>query len=243
MTTKRAFAIVAMALIPLAVGMAGRTRGVAGEKVHTPVVVLLGDSTTRDLGPEAPAVKREVDALIKSVKDRPAVINAGVGGDTAGGGLARLERSVLAHHPDVVTVSFGLNDTGSVRPATFKENLANLVQALHKANVKVVLMTSTPFDNERHVWAPKFKDKGGLDEYLDKELLASVRELADGKDVLLCDLHAIFKEEFRKNPESIATLICPDGVHLTPAGNDVMAKHMAPVIAAAITSLTSSPAP
>lgn len=38
------------------------------------------------------------------------VINAGVSGDSAPGGLARLERDVLRHAPDLAIVAFGLND-------------------------------------------------------------------------------------------------------------------------------------
>src|SRR4029077_5699237 len=39
-------------------------------------------------------------------------VNAGAGGDTAAGGLARLERDVLVHKPTVVTVAYGINDIG-----------------------------------------------------------------------------------------------------------------------------------
>ena len=38
------------------------------------------------------------------------VINAGISGHTTTEGLARLDRDVLQHKPDLVTVSFGLND-------------------------------------------------------------------------------------------------------------------------------------
>lgn len=41
----------------------------------------------------------------------PAVINAGVSGDNAKGGLERLERDVLSFKPDLVIVDFGLNDS------------------------------------------------------------------------------------------------------------------------------------
>ena len=35
------------------------------------------------------------------------VLNAGVSGDSSAGGLRRLERDVLSHLPDLVTVNFG----------------------------------------------------------------------------------------------------------------------------------------
>ncbi|MFO0007714.1 MAG: SGNH/GDSL hydrolase family protein, partial [bacterium] len=39
-----------------------------------------------------------------------AVINAGISGNTVADGLARLQRDVLDHQPQIVTISFGLND-------------------------------------------------------------------------------------------------------------------------------------
>ena len=41
----------------------------------------------------------------------PVIINAGASGDTAAGGLRRLERDVLSFKPDLVIVDFGLNDS------------------------------------------------------------------------------------------------------------------------------------
>lgn len=225
----------ALALLVAALGIAATKE--AKPVKDAPVVVVLGDSTTKGMGVDLPDLKRELEDLIKSSKDRPKLVNAGVGGDTAGGGLARLEQDVLAHQPDVVTVSFGLNDTGKDAPAKFKDNVKEIVAALQKAKVKVVLVTSTPFDNNRHSWGKvqKYQDQGGLDEYMDKELLDSVRKLAGDKGVPLCDLHALFQEEFKQDAGGIAKFIAADGVHMTQAGNALMAKHLAQAIAAALT--------
>ena len=48
------------------------------------------------------------------------VVNAGIGGDDAAGGLARLDRDVLSFKPDLVVINFGLND--SMHP-NFEEGL------------------------------------------------------------------------------------------------------------------------
>src|SRR5262245_1819973 len=92
-----------------------------GDDERSVTVVMLGDSTT--LCAPSPAGKkvtdRVQDGLREALKDKnlkAKVINAGVGGDTAKGGLARLPTAVLAHKPDVVTISFGLNDTGNSTP-------------------------------------------------------------------------------------------------------------------------------
>ena len=40
------------------------------------------------------------------------MINAGISGHTTVNALARIDRDVISHQPDVVTVMFGLNDVG-----------------------------------------------------------------------------------------------------------------------------------
>jgi lysophospholipase L1-like esterase len=193
-----------------------------------PVVVMLGDSTTDRGMPKQ--VKKLLDKRITSGLQRTTVINAGKGGDNATSALKRLKKDVLAHRPDIVTVSFGLNDTGGRKPDQFKDSLKKIVKTLRDADIQVILMTSTPFDNDRHGWGKGFRDLGGLDEYMDKEFCEKMRSLADGKKVLLCDLHAIFKAEFKKNTKLIDKVICPDGVHLTAEGNILAARHIAPII-------------
>jgi acyl-CoA thioesterase-1 len=204
-----------------------------------PVVVMLGDSTT-DRGMPT-FVKKQLDKLIASPLQRPTVINAGKGGDNATSALDRLEKDVLAHHPDIVTVSFGLNDTGGRKPDQFKESLKKIVKTLKDADIQVVLMTSTPFNNDRHGWGKGFEAEGGLDEYMDKEFCERMRSLADGKEVLLCDLHDIFKDEFKKDSDLINRVICPDGVHLTAEGNLLAAKYIAPIIYTLLTGKQMKP--
>ena len=139
---------------------------------------------------------------------------------------------MLAHHPDIVTVSFGLNDTGGRKPDQFKESLQKIIKILKAADIQVVLMTSTPFNNDRHGWGKRkeFQALGGLDEYMDREFCQKMRTLADGKGILLCDLHSIFKAKFRQDPSLINKVISPDGVHLTAEGYVLAAKHIGPVL-------------
>ena len=193
-----------------------------------PVVVMFGDSTT-DRG-LAPVVKKKLDELIQAPGLRPKVINAGKGGDNATSALERLQKDVLAHRPDIVTVSFGLNDTGGRKPDQFKESLGMMVRILKEANIQVVLMTSTPFNNEKHGWGKQFQELGGLDEYMNKEFCEKVRLLSKERKVPLCDLHSIFKGEFKKDSDLINKVISGDGVHLTAEGYTLMASRIAPIL-------------
>ena len=204
------------------------TPGSGGGSNAPPVVVMLGDSTTD--GGMPTAVKKLLDQRIEPPTVRPSFINAGKGGDNATSALERLEKDVLAHKPDIVTVSFGLNDAGARKPGQYGESIRTIVKTLKAAGIEVVLMTSTPFNNERHSWGKQFEELGGLDEYMDREFCEKVRRIAEEESVPLCDLHAIFKAEIEKDAGLIDKLISTDGVHLTGAGYDMVAKQIVPVL-------------
>src|SRR5690606_16509913 len=60
-----------------------------------PIVVLLGDSITAGLGlPAAQALPRQLHAALKALRQDSVVLGAGVSGDTAAGGAARVDRAV-----------------------------------------------------------------------------------------------------------------------------------------------------
>ena len=151
-------------------------------------------------------------------------------GDNATSALDRLQKDVLAHSPDIVTISFGLNDTGGRKPDQFKNSLEKMIKILHDAGIQIVLITSTPFDNRRHSWGKRFEDLGGLDEYMDKEFCQKMRSLANGKTVKLLDLHTIYRDAFRKDAALLTKMICSDGVHLTGDGTRHVAEKIAPML-------------
>jgi lysophospholipase L1-like esterase len=69
------------------------------------------------------------------------VINAGISGHTTAEGLNRLDRDVLSHQPDLVTISFGLNDMTRFSEEQFRANLETLVTRCRQAHSSVVLCT------------------------------------------------------------------------------------------------------
>jgi len=194
------------------------------------IVVMLGDSTTDQGLPWV--VLKELNQKLKIPLSRKRMINAGKGGDNATSALRRLELDVLAHKPNIVTVSFGLNDTGGRKPKEYGQSVRKIVRALKAANINVILMTSTPFNNQRHFWAKQkeFQKMGGLDEYMDREFCEQVRTISKEENVLLCDLHKIFKAKFKQDSEAINRLISRDGVHLTGEGLNLMAQQIAPLL-------------
>ncbi|TXI80053.1 MAG: hypothetical protein E6Q40_15325 [Cupriavidus sp.] len=75
------------------------------------------------------------------------VINAGVGGDTAGDGLKRVDRDVVAIQPDLVLVAFGANGLGSSEEsqAAYKEALGGIVSTIKEKTRADVILLTTPF--------------------------------------------------------------------------------------------------
>lgn len=100
----------------------------------------------------------------------------------------------------------------------------------NKPGAKILLITSTPFNDARHPWNSRFQAKGGLDKYMDTKICAAARSLAKQYNLPLCDLHEHFVAQFKKDPALIDKLLFGDGVHLTDQGNEVAATFVAPYI-------------
>jgi lysophospholipase L1-like esterase len=79
-------------------------------------IVIFGDSVSHGFLLEEPDYENvywnRLRRMLNSVRDYVPVnmINASIGGTTAHASLARLDRQVLKHEPDLVIVCFGLND-------------------------------------------------------------------------------------------------------------------------------------
>lgn len=203
-------------------------------------IVMLGDSTTlsRDCAQGSKLtdfVQTRLDEWAAKCDRRVRVVNAGKGGDTAVGALERLERDVLFRHPDIVTISLGLNDTGKLTPEQFRTALEEIVRTIRRRSAaSILLVTSTPFVNEQHSWGKDFASKGGLDEYMDGKICSQMRDLSGELRLPICDLHEKFVFEFGRHPGLVSNIIRPDGVHLSEAGNRLAAEFLAPAIGSLI---------
>ncbi len=114
-----------------------------------------------------------------------------------------------------------------VSPPDFEANLAAMVQAARRQHVVPVLIT-----------APTSHEKGSEPEYLEKHWLrdlselvpihqhyvAIVRHVAKRSGALLCDLEAHFAA---LEPDEREGAFGQDGIHLTPAGELILADALA----------------
>lgn len=107
---------------------------------NLPVIVCYGDSLTAGHG--VIAGQTYPDYLQRDLDSRGYayhVINKGIDGNTTKDGVDRL-KDVLAAHPQIVVVEFGGNDGLRGLPISVtRQNLDQIVSALLKAGIKVVL--------------------------------------------------------------------------------------------------------
>jgi acyl-CoA thioesterase-1 len=127
----------AVALLLLAWGVASGTAGAAGRPVK---IVALGDSLMAGFHlPVSAAFPAQLERALKAKGLEVEIANAGVSGDTASGGLARIDWSV-PEGTDAVILELGANDMlRAVDPAVTREALAKIVERLKQRRIEVLL--------------------------------------------------------------------------------------------------------
>ena len=105
-----------------------------------PIILAFGDSLTAGSG--LPSGAGYPEMLQKDLDNRGYkyhVVNAGIGGDTTGGGVARLQ-SGLALHPEIVVLELGGNDGLRGFPIeSMQSNLDELIVRFKEGGARVIL--------------------------------------------------------------------------------------------------------
>ena len=127
------------------------------------------------------------------------IINAGISGDSADGGLARMERDLLAYHPDLVVVCYGLNDSGrgDAGLERYHSSLVGILKGIRETGAEAILLTPQPICTRVHTQlqggflrelaanlAKNFA-AGGFDRYMQ-----TARAAAAEVGVPVCDCYA-----------------------------------------------------
>jgi lysophospholipase L1-like esterase len=188
-------------------------------------VVFLGDSITaaRTYGKII-----ENYTLLRYPDRKVRFVNAGVGGDTAAGGLKRLERDVLAHKPTVVIVAYGINDIGWGTKAddkhkkTYLDGIRGIVGACKKRDVRVYICSAAATADD-----PAKSEDGFLQKMCDEGMELS-RSLGGNAIDVQRTMRGIQKTIWAANAKVADkgkhdTLHAPDGVHLNDVGQLAMA--------------------
>ena len=127
------------------------------------------------------------------------ILNAGVAGDTAEGGFARLERDILAHKPNLCVVCYGLNDVnGEIE--TYKSSLRGIFEALKAAEIETLFLTPNMLNtrvgdavlDELIVYAETtagMQNGGKMDAFME-----AAREVAFECGIAVADGYALWKQ-------------------------------------------------
>jgi lysophospholipase L1-like esterase len=186
------------------------------------LVVFMGDSIT--FGQYVDPQLRWT-SLITNLIAPVQTLNHGVSGETTRQALERFPADVQRHHPDLLTLQFGLNDCncwesdGGLPRVSEAAYRANLIEMIERARTgHVILSTNHP------TLSPKVAARWR--RYNDH-----VREVAELTGVELCDIEEGFAH--LNNPELIEMLL-PDLLHLSVRGHQLYADCIYPHVRAAV---------
>lgn len=176
-------------------------------------IVALGDSLTQGW-----MVRRGyVDFLDDMIKkkypgSRFVLINRGIPGDTAEGGLYRLTYDVLDEKPDCVFIQFGLNDAFSgYSPDEYESLIEKIIAGIKETgDADIILVTSSYIGGNR-------------ENRLAEEFYGRLEKLARKYDLPIAKVHEYWKKRVSEDVE-FRTLVQFDGVHPTEMGYRLMAE-------------------
>ena len=178
----------------------------AGLEKNGPItIVAFGDSVTH--GAQAEGVidyetvywnrlRQKLNAVRNYVPVN--VINAGIGGITAAGSLDRMEQQVFSHDPDLVIISFGLNDVNCSLDE-YLDALTAMFMRCNLAKVDTIFMTPNMLntyvaqDTAPHhlAYAEKtaaYQNDGRMDAFM-----TAAVDLAQAMGIDVCDCYSKWK--------------------------------------------------
>ena len=149
---------VLIGLLVMAVGggwIAAEGAAAAGEATLT--LVAVGDSLTSGLGlKDADAFPAQLEKALAAAGERVRVTNAGVSGDTARDGLARIDWSVDGA-ANAVILEFGANDAlRGIDPAVTRDALDAMLARLQARGIPVLLVGMLAPPNMGETYATAF---------------------------------------------------------------------------------------
>ena len=148
-------------------------------------------------------LKKMLNLLYPSVQFN--IINSGISGDCATGGLERLERDVLQYKPDLVVVGFALNDStrGLEALNEYCDTMEQILQKIQEFGAECIVLTPNMMNtgvgrlvndeislNVANTCGAVQND-GTLDKYVE-----GLKAVAAKKNVKVCDIYAQWKNMY-----------------------------------------------
>lgn len=194
-------------------------------------IVFWGDSIT-DFGWYVPYV--QLGLALKFREKHVSAINAGVGGDTTGRAMIRLDFDVFRFEPQYVVSALGENDLGrnlytTPDPIPSKErcleqacrNLANAITRIRDAGAEAIVLAPTAFDQYSDLKATNYPY---YNTYGKAKLSSELHRLAQEKETPFIDVFSPMTAIINHDPDSH---ICGnDRIHPSRTGHLVIALEI-----------------
>lgn len=146
------------------------------------------------------------------------LINRGIPGDTAEGGLMRVREDVIDEDPDCVLIQFALNDAFIGHPvAVFRRNLQSIIDRVREnTDAEIILLTSVHLGESR-------------DNAIATPFYTAIEELGAENGLPVARVHEYWKKKIAEGAE-FRTLVQSDMVHPTVEGYRLMAEAIIEVL-------------
>ena len=157
------------------------------------------------------------------------VINAGISGNKSDQMLARFQHDVLDPQPDMITISCGVNDVWhgfydnhpngdgprGIKLPEYTANIEKMIDMALAKHVKVVLLSTTVI----------YENYDSPENIKLKSYNAALKQLAHKYKLLFIDFQPVYWKILNAYHSTGASinLLTVDGVHMNPAGNQLMA--------------------
>jgi acyl-CoA thioesterase-1 len=187
------------------------------------VIVAFGDSLTAGFGvKQAESFPAQLEAALKARGHAVSVVNAGVSGDTASGGLARVAWSV-PDGTDAVILELGANDMlRAVDPKVTREALEKIIAALKGRGIEILFCGMRAAPNLGADYGAAFD--------------AIYPDLAKEHGLIF---YPFFLDGVAAQPQFTQA----DGLHPNAAGVDVIVKRIMPKVEELIARVRAKPRP
>lgn len=140
------------------------------------------------------------------------IINMGIPGDTAEGGLYRLRKDVCDRDPDLVFIQFALNDafTG-VPPERFKNTIRTMIDHIRaETDAEILLVTSVPIMHQE-------------EDFMAENFYNRLIDLSHEENIPIALVHDYWKKKISEGTD-IRRLVQMDMVHPNMEGYRLMAE-------------------
>ncbi|WP_018626287.1 SGNH/GDSL hydrolase family protein [Niabella aurantiaca] len=202
-------------------------------------IVAFGNSTTAPRTGVQKVYARRLHEKLDSLGIANTVINSGVPSSHSGSikdnsfakvihARDRFDTAVLQHHPDWVTINFGLNDAyqdkGPGTPSRiplkqFKKNINYFIRRIRKQGGQIVLLTPNPlgsrFERYRYDRVKSYAD--------------AIRKIARRKHLHLVDSWQLFYDYTNALGQPL-DLLFTDGIHPNDEGHRLIAAALSRII-------------